>query len=118
MPTMLRCCCAARPFAPRSCCAFWLWSGGCAADWWPLEVYELTDKVTILRLVAFLVNVVAVIYLLLAKRLFGLRGGRERYEADRHEQSLLEVEVAAATSAPDNPGNQLPADGLRERRAG
>lgn len=63
----------------------------------PLEVYEVVEHVTALRVVALVVNVVAVVYLLLSKRLFGLRGGRAAYEAERHAQSLLEVEQAAAT---------------------
>jgi uncharacterized membrane protein (DUF2068 family) len=61
----------------------------------PLEVYELTEKVTALRLGAFLLNLVAVAYLLLSKRLFGLRGGYQAYEASLHEASLLEVEHSA-----------------------
>jgi hypothetical protein len=36
-----------------------------------------------------------VVYLLLTKRLFGIRGGHAAYEAERHEESLLEVEEAA-----------------------
>ncbi len=63
----------------------------------PLEVYEVVERVTFLRLGALVVNVAAVVYLLLSKRLFGLRGGRAAYEAERHAQSLLEVEQAAAS---------------------
>jgi uncharacterized membrane protein (DUF2068 family) len=62
----------------------------------PLEIYELSEKVTLLRLGAFLLNVAAVLYLLLSKRLFGLRGGYRAYEAQMHEASLLEVEQSAA----------------------
>jgi uncharacterized membrane protein (DUF2068 family) len=62
----------------------------------PLEVYELTEKVTALRVGALVLNVVAVLYLLLSKRLFGLRGGHRAYEAELHEESLLEVEHSAA----------------------
>jgi uncharacterized membrane protein (DUF2068 family) len=62
----------------------------------PLEIYELSEKVTLLRLGAFLLNVAAVLYLLLSKRLFGLRGGHHAYEAQMHEASLLEVEQSAA----------------------
>jgi uncharacterized membrane protein len=61
----------------------------------PLEVYELTEKVTIVRVVALVINVAAVVYLLVAKRLFGIRGGREAYEAAQREASLLEVEESA-----------------------
>jgi uncharacterized membrane protein (DUF2068 family) len=60
----------------------------------PIEVYELAEKITVLRVGALLINVAAVVYLLLSKRLFGLRGGHEAYEAERHEVSLLEVEAA------------------------
>jgi uncharacterized membrane protein (DUF2068 family) len=62
----------------------------------PLEVYELVERVTWLRVAAFVFNVFAVVYLLWSKRLFGFRGGRAAFEAERHGQSLLEVEQAAA----------------------
>jgi uncharacterized membrane protein (DUF2068 family) len=41
----------------------------------PLEVYEIATKLSPFKLVAFLVNLAVVVYLLLAKRLFGVRGG-------------------------------------------
>jgi uncharacterized membrane protein (DUF2068 family) len=62
----------------------------------PLEVYELTDKVSWLKIVVLLINVAAVLYLLLSKRLFGIRGGGKAYEASLHEVSLLEVEESSA----------------------
>jgi uncharacterized membrane protein (DUF2068 family) len=65
----------------------------------PLEVYELTEKVTVLRLLAFLVNVAAVVYLVVSKRLFGVRGGGKAYEASQHAASLLEVEESSADAA-------------------
>jgi uncharacterized membrane protein (DUF2068 family) len=64
----------------------------------PLEVYELTEKITVLRIAAFIVNLAAVVYLLLSKRLFGIRGGGRAYEAQQHETSLLEVEASAANT--------------------
>jgi uncharacterized membrane protein (DUF2068 family) len=66
----------------------------------PLEVYELTEKVSWLKIAALLVNVAAVVYLVLSKRLFGVRGGHAAYEAALHEESLLEVEEAAGRPAP------------------
>jgi uncharacterized membrane protein (DUF2068 family) len=60
----------------------------------PIEIYELSEKITWLRIGTFIINVAAVLYILLSKRLFGLRGGHAAYEAERHETSLLEVEVA------------------------
>ncbi len=57
----------------------------------PLEVYEIVEKPSWLKVVLLLVNVGAVLYLLLSKRLFGLRGGHRAYEAKLHEVSLLEI---------------------------
>jgi uncharacterized membrane protein (DUF2068 family) len=65
----------------------------------PLEVYELTEKISWLKIGALLVNVVAVLYLVLSKRLFGVRGGHAAYEASLHEVSLLEVEEASRVPA-------------------
>lgn len=41
----------------------------------PLEIYELSTRLSPLKLVTFAINVAVVVYLLFAKRLFGLRGG-------------------------------------------
>jgi len=61
----------------------------------PIEIYELTERVTWVRVAALIINTAAVLYILLSKRLFGLRGGKAAHEAERHEASLLEVETAA-----------------------
>ncbi len=60
----------------------------------PLEIYELTEKVTALRIFALIVNVVAVIWLLWSKRLFGLNGGGKAYREEHQAESLLSVESA------------------------
>jgi uncharacterized membrane protein (DUF2068 family) len=39
------------------------------------EVYELTGRVTIIKIITLVINLAVVVYLLFAKRLFGLRGG-------------------------------------------
>jgi len=65
----------------------------------PLEVYELIEKVSWLKIVALVVNVAAVVYLVLSKRLFGIRGGHAAYERSLHEVSLLEVEEATRSTA-------------------
>jgi uncharacterized membrane protein (DUF2068 family) len=65
----------------------------------PVEVYELGEKISWLRIATLVINVAAVLYLLLSKRLFGLRGGLAAHEAERHETSLLEVEDAAAETS-------------------
>ncbi|MBB4916984.1 DUF2127 domain-containing protein [Streptosporangium saharense] len=61
----------------------------------PLEIHELTQRVTPLRLGALLVNLALLGYLAWTKRLFGLRGGRAAYEAERRSESLVEIERAA-----------------------
>jgi uncharacterized membrane protein (DUF2068 family) len=67
----------------------------------PLEIYEIVEKISWLKIVVLAINIAAVLYLLLSKRLFGLRGGHAAYEAALHEASLLEVEESA--DAPDQP---------------
>jgi uncharacterized membrane protein (DUF2068 family) len=49
----------------------------------PLEVYELTSSITWFKVTALLVNLAIVVYLLLAKRLFGFRGGAAAERAER-----------------------------------
>lgn len=72
----------------------------------PLEIMELTHKVSGFKIATLALNVLAVLYILLAKRLFGLRGGAKAFEAERHGASLLEVEAAAHRAS------------LKEREAG
>jgi uncharacterized membrane protein (DUF2068 family) len=71
----------------------------------PLEVYELVEKVTWIRLATLVVNLAAVLYLLISKRLFGIRGGTKAYEATMHAASLLEVEESAGEPRPSEPRN-------------
>jgi uncharacterized membrane protein (DUF2068 family) len=49
----------------------------------PYEVWELTKSVSPLKVVALVLNIVIAVYLLLAKRLFGLRGGAAAEERER-----------------------------------
>jgi uncharacterized membrane protein (DUF2068 family) len=49
----------------------------------PLEVYEIIEKRSPLKILTFLVNLAVVVYLLFAKRLFGLRGGADAEHAVR-----------------------------------
>lgn len=50
----------------------------------PFEIYEIVHRTTPFKIVAFIVNVAVVVYLLLAKRLFGLRGGAAADDTERH----------------------------------
>lgn len=61
----------------------------------PVEIYELVDKTTWFKVVLLLVNLAAVVYLIWSKRLFGVRGGHAAFEAERHSESVIEVETAA-----------------------
>jgi uncharacterized membrane protein (DUF2068 family) len=49
----------------------------------PLEVYELSSGVSALKLVTFIVNLAIALYLVWAKRLFGLNGGGRAEEERR-----------------------------------
>lgn len=62
----------------------------------PYEIYEMSDKFSAFKLVLFLVNVAAVVWLIWTKRLFGARGGAAAYEKQRESESLIDVERAAA----------------------
>ena len=64
----------------------------------PLEVYELTHRVTTFKVIALLVNLAIVIYLLRGKRLFGIRGGARAVEAERERDVGWQ---ALERSAPD-----------------
>lgn len=82
----------------------------------PLEVRELAKGVTLTRAGAFTINLAAVLYLLLAKHLFGLRGGRQAYDSERRGEQLLEVERSALGSDPRHPGGgRAPAGSTADR---
>jgi uncharacterized membrane protein (DUF2068 family) len=69
----------------------------------PIEIHEIISKQSAFKLATFALNVLAVLYLLLAKRLFGLRGGKAAAERELHSESLLEIEKAAG-EAPEHGG--------------
>ena len=81
----------------------------------PYEIYDLTAKVTVLRVIAFVLNVALVVYLVVTKRLFGVRGGKHAYEARlRSESVMLAAEAGDGTpvsvaSPPGAAGNGSPA---------
>lgn len=79
----------------------------------PYEIYDLTVKVTWLRIAAFAVNLLLVVYLVWTKRLVGVRGGKRAYDAQLRTESVIEVEqaaLAAASPGPASPGPASPAD--------
>ena len=65
----------------------------------PYEIYDLTVKLTWLRIGALAINLLLVIYLAWSKRLLGVRGGKKAYEAQLRAESVIEVEQAALAPA-------------------
>jgi uncharacterized membrane protein (DUF2068 family) len=57
----------------------------------PLEVYEIVHKLSPLKIIALIVNIAVVLYLLFAKRLFGIRGGAAAEHAQREHDSGWEA---------------------------
>jgi uncharacterized membrane protein (DUF2068 family) len=53
----------------------------------PLEIYELSNRFSVAKIITLIINVAVVAYLLYAKRLFGLRGGGAAEEAERRRDS-------------------------------
>jgi uncharacterized membrane protein (DUF2068 family) len=78
----------------------------------PLEIHEIILKVTGLRVGALIINLFAIAYILWTKRLFGFRGGHAAFEAERRNDSLLELEhAAAAVGDEDSAGDHDPGTG-------
>jgi uncharacterized membrane protein (DUF2068 family) len=65
----------------------------------PFEIYEMANRATVFKVLAFVINVAVVVYLLLAKRLFGLRGGAAADEAERERDYGWEALERAAPAA-------------------
>jgi uncharacterized membrane protein (DUF2068 family) len=66
----------------------------------PLEIYEIVHRGTALKVIGFVVNLAVVVYLLFAKRLFGLRGGGAADRALReHDTSWEAIERTTPPTA-------------------
>ena len=65
----------------------------------PYEIYELTKSVSALKVLALVINVAIVAYLLIAKRLFGLRGGGKA-EGAEHDEDTGWAPIERATPVP------------------
>lgn len=65
----------------------------------PYEVYELTKSVSVLKVLALVINVAIVVYLLVAKRLFGRRGGGKAERAE-YARDTGWAPIERATPAP------------------
>ncbi|MGP0052620.1 MAG: DUF2127 domain-containing protein [Solirubrobacteraceae bacterium] len=69
----------------------------------PLEIYEIVHRGTVLKVIGLLVNLAVVIYLLVRKRLFGLRGGGVAEEAQRARDMGWPAIEAATPGIPTVP---------------
>jgi uncharacterized membrane protein (DUF2068 family) len=65
----------------------------------PLEIYDLTRQVSVTALVLFGINLALVLYLVITKRLFGIRGGKKAYDARLRSESVLEAARLAVSQA-------------------
>jgi uncharacterized membrane protein (DUF2068 family) len=65
----------------------------------PLEIYDLTRKVSVLALVLLAINLALVLYLVITKHLFGIRGGKKAYDARLRSESVLEAARREADEA-------------------
>ncbi|HEY2639744.1 MAG TPA: DUF2127 domain-containing protein [Streptosporangiaceae bacterium] len=78
----------------------------------PVEIYDLSHKITVTASLLFALNLVLVLYLVLTKRLFGVRGGKKAYDARLKSESVVEAAVEAAASGPmpSTPAAKAPTD--------
>jgi uncharacterized membrane protein (DUF2068 family) len=80
------------------------------------EVYELTNTVTPTKVITLLINLAVVAYLLIAKRLFGVRGGSRAEAAERERESgwaALEATFPTAQAPGPDGGEGVPAGAAR-----
>ena len=68
----------------------------------PVEIYEIANKPTIVKVVVLLVNVAVVIWLIMSKRLFGVRGGQAAHHAAQQSESIINMESFAVSAKPKN----------------
>lgn len=70
----------------------------------PYEVWELTKSLSPFKILALVVNIAVAVYLLLAKRLFGLRGGGAAEQRERERDTGWE---ALERTAPEHLSAEL-----------
>lgn len=70
----------------------------------PYEIYELTKTISVLKIVTLVINLAIVVYLVYAKRLFGVRGGGKAVRAEQQRDTGWEaIERATPHPATDRP---------------
>jgi uncharacterized membrane protein (DUF2068 family) len=71
----------------------------------PYEIYDLSSKITVTRVAFFAVNLILVLYLVITKRLFGVRGGKRAYDARLRSDSIMDAAIDTAAAARREPGH-------------
>jgi uncharacterized membrane protein (DUF2068 family) len=66
----------------------------------PFEIFELSHSVSALKVLALVINLAVVIYLLVRKRLFGIRGGAKADRQERDQDDGWAVFERTASAAP------------------
>ncbi len=75
----------------------------------PVEIYELTNSVTITKIILLILNLLLVAYLIWSRRLLGVRGGKEAYDNRLRSESVIdEAEMAASSRRADVAEGQSP----------
>ena len=69
----------------------------------PYEIYELISRFTVFKLALFAVNLLLVLYLVITKRLFGVRGGKRAYDARLRSESIMDAAIRDAAKDADSP---------------
>ncbi|HEX3921918.1 MAG TPA: DUF2127 domain-containing protein [Streptosporangiaceae bacterium] len=64
----------------------------------PYEIYDLATRPTLTAGILFAVNLVLVLYLVITKRLFRVRGGKRAYEARLRSESIMEAAIETANA--------------------
>jgi uncharacterized membrane protein (DUF2068 family) len=84
----------------------------------PLEIYDLTRTVSVTAVVLLTLNLILVLYLVITKRLFGIRGGKAAYDARLRSESVVEAAEQAVASRPRPPAPAPAPHGLEGANAG
>jgi uncharacterized membrane protein (DUF2068 family) len=76
----------------------------------PFEIWDLVHKFSVITLILLAINLTLVLYLVITKRLFGLRGGKRAYDARLRSESIMEAAIAAAAAGRAASARPKPAD--------
>lgn len=82
----------------------------------PYEIYDLTLKVTWTKVLLFVINLALVAYLIITKRLLGVRGGAKAYEASLRSDSLFD-EISGEARADSDEAAESEADAAADAEA-